>query len=344
MSDATAVSERTAKSTLRRKRKLRRIRMTVVACLAAVALTVCATFSVFFYLNLQEERRLSAKQGAQISSLQQQLSAQNEQLAQQQSQIDKNTETISNQYLLITQQDDIITSQQELINSLRPAVIVDGVGSYPAVDITDLQDKKLVALTFDDGPGPQTERLLDALKYAGARATFFLLGERINSTTAPLIERMEAEGHAVGNHSQNHKNLRNLSASGVRSEMGAAAKKIKKIIGHDPYVMRCPGGNYNSTVKSYAKSITTPIIQWDVDTLDWKYRNKNYILNKAKSEVKEGSIVLMHDLYKTTVDAAIDLVAYLKSEGYTLVTVPELLAVKHGTIQPGKVYYHGHQD
>ena len=105
--------------------------------------------------------------------------------------------------------------------------------------------------------------------------------------------------------------------------------------------MRCPGGNYNQTVQNYAKSANIPIIQWSVDTLDWKYRNKASVLSRAKSGIKDGAIVLMHDLYSTTVNAAIELIPYLQNQGYTLVTVPELLAAKYGTIQPGKVYFHG---
>ena len=149
---------------------------------------------------------------------------------------------------------------------------------------------------------------------------------------------MEAEGHVVGNHSQSHKNLKYLSASGITNQMGACAQKIKNILGHEPVVMRCPGGNYNNTVKTYAKNEGVPIIQWSVDTRDWESRNKSAIL-KYTSNIKDGSIVLMHDIYSTTVDAAIEMMDTLIDQGYTLVTVPELLKAKYGTVEAGKVYF-----
>lgn len=357
MSDPlTAVIDRKEIEESPRASIAKRVWLAAVACLSALALTASATLAVHFYLGLQEQKRLTVTQSEQLSSLQQAVSEQQEQLTSQASQLSSQQDTITSQQSTIEEQKDTIANQQETIEkqqstiaaqestivSLRPKEKVKGVASYPDVDVTGLKGKKLVALTFDDGPSQYTGKLLDALKKYNAKATFFVVGSRIggDSSTA-LLGRMEAEGHVVGNHSQNHKNLKYLSASGVASEMYTAAERIKKAIGHYPVVMRCPGGNYNSTVQAYAKSINVPIIQWSMDTIDWRDRNKATILSRAKSGIKNGSIVLMHDLYSTTVDAAIELIPYLQQQGYTLVTVPELLAVKYGTIEPGKVYSQG---
>ena len=347
MSDLTTVIDRNETTDIPRTSKAKRIWMIIVACVAALALTASATFAVYFYLDLQEQRRLFAGQADQIVSLQQAVSEQSEQLASQQAELAEQQSTIAEQESKIAEQEstiekqkDTIKNQESIIDSLRPTEVVKGVATYPDIDVTALKGKKLVALTFDDGPSPYTAKLLDKLKSADAKATFFIMGSRA-STYSAVVKRMEAEGHTVGNHSQNHKNLTTLSAAGVAAEMGNAAEHIKNVIGHYPVVMRCPGGNYNPNVKTYAKNVNIPIIQWDVDTLDWKYRNKTSVFNRAKSGVKDGSIVLMHDLYSTTVDAAIELIDYLQDQGYTLVTVPQLIAAKQGATEMGRVYYHG---
>ncbi len=345
----TAVIDRDEIENHPRPSKAKRLWLILVACLAAAALTVTATFAVHFYLGLQEQQRLSAATAEQLTALQQTVSEQSEQLASQesalaaqQSTIEEQKNTISDQQETIKKQQSTIAAQESTITSLRPKEKVKGIATYPDIDVTGLKGKKLVALTFDDGPSQYTGKLLDALKKHNAKATFFVVGSRLGSDSSnALLKRMEAEGHVVGNHSQNHKNLKYLSAANVASEMYTAAERIKTAIGHYPIVMRCPGGNYNSTVQAYAKSINVPIIQWSMDTIDWRDRNKATILSRAKSGIKDGSIVLMHDLYSTTVDAAIELIPYLQQQGYTLVTVPELLAVKYGTIEPGKVYFYG---
>lgn len=349
----TTLLERPEIEELPRPSKARRVWTIVIACLCAVLLTVSAIFSVHFYLGLQTQQRLSAEQKQQIASLQEALDSQNKMLESQQQQItsqeselgilqstiDEQQSTIDEQESIIKEQESTIKDQEKTIKAQTANKFVQTVSqtAFADVDVTGLAGKKLVALTFDDGPGPYTSRLLDALKERNARATFFVVGTRVNSY-ASVIKRMEAEGHVVGNHSQNHKNLKYLSASGIASEMGACASKIKNVLGHNPVVMRCPGGNYNNTVKQYAKDQGVPIIQWSVDTRDWESRNKSAILKHTDS-VKDGSIVLMHDIYSTTVDAAIEMMDRLINKGYTLVTVPELLKAKYGTVTAGEVYF-----
>ncbi len=347
MSDPlTTVIDRIETEDHPRANKIKRVWLTVVACLSALALTAAATLAVHFYLGLQEQQRLAAIQSEQLASLQQAVSEQQEQLtsqaaqlSSQQNTIEEQKGTISDQQETIQKQQSTIAAQESTINALRPKEKVKGVATYPDIDVTGLRGKKLVALTFDDGPSQYTGKLLDALKKHNAKATFFVVGSRLGGEASnALIKRMAAEGHVVGNHSQNHKNLKYVN---VASEMFPAAERIKELIGHYPIVMRCPGGNYNNTVKAYAKDISVPIIQWSVDTIDWRDRNKATVLSRAKNGIRDGSIVLMHDLYSTTVDAACELIPYLQQQGYTLVTVPELLAVKYGTVEPGKVYSQG---
>ena len=350
MSDPlTTIIDRAETEPIHHTSKAKRIWFAVIATLSALVLTASATLAVHFYLGQQEQQRLTATATEQIAALQQavseqqaQISSQAAQISSQQSSIEEQKNTISQQQETIKKQQSTITAQENELAKLRPKEKVKGVANYPDIDITGLKGKKLVALTFDDGPSQYTGKLLDALKKYNAKATVFVVGSRLGSDSSnALIKRMAAEGHVVGNHSQNHKNLSKLSAANVASEMYTAAERIKTAIGHYPIVMRCPGGNYNSTVKAYTKSISVPIIQWSVDTRDWADKDKAVVLSRAKSGIKNGSIVLMHDLYSTTVDAAIELIPYLQKQGYTLVTVPELLAVKYGTVEPGKVYSQG---
>ncbi len=357
----TAVIDRGTTEEAPRRNRKKRVWLILLACAAALALTATATFAVRFYLSLQEQLKISAQQTQQLTSLQQAVSEQADRLQSQQDALDAQQSTIDEQQSrldaqqsqiaaqesqIAAQQDKIaaqqstISQQQAIIrakaaNQVKATVLSD----YSKIDATPLKGKKLVALTFDDGPGPYTARLLDALKTRGARATFFVVGTRVNGY-ASLIKRMEAEGHAVGNHTTNHKNLKYLSAAGMAAEINTTAARIKSVLGHDPLVLRCPGGNYNAAVRNHAASVGVPIIQWSVDTIDWRDRNQATVLSRGKT-AKDGSIVLMHDLYSTTVNAAIQLVDHLQAQGYTLVTVPELLVAKYGTVEPGKVYFHG---
>ncbi len=359
----TAVIDRTDPVSAPRMSRKKRVWVSIVAAVAVVAVAVTAVFAVGYYLDLQDERRLAATQNRQIAALQQAISEQSAQLQSQQAALSSLQSAVTSQESVITSQEALITSQEAVISdqqatiskqestikqqaatidSLRPPEVVKGVADYPDIDIAAIKDKKLVALTFDDGPGPYTAKLLDALKARGARATFFVVGTRV--TKYPdLIKRMEAEGHVVGNHTQNHKNLKYVSSSVLNSEIGTTAEAIKTVLGHYPVVMRCPGGNYNTTVRNHVAKLGIPIIQWSVDPVDWRDRNTATIVSRVKSGVSDGAIVLMHDIYSTTVNAAITLIDDLQKQGYTLVTVPELLAAKHGTIEPGKVYFNGYK-
>ena len=214
----------------------------------------------------------------------------------------------------------------------------------PALSSEISSKDKLVALTFDDGPGKFTAELLDYLAAHHVHATFFLVGR--NAARYPaLIKRMDAEGHAIGNHTQNHARLPRLSAAGVKKEIDDCNAVIRAAVGHDAVMLRAPGGNANATVKAVAKDMGLPIAYWSVDTKDWQSRNTDKIVSvafAAKGGIKDGSIVLMHDIYRTTVDAAKIIIPRLEAQGYRFVTVPELLALRRGGAVAGDIYGNGY--
>lgn len=202
-------------------------------------------------------------------------------------------------------------------------------------DISGLAGKKLVALTFDDGPHPtNTSALLNSLKQEGARATFFVLGTRVDYYP-DIVRRAYQEGHQIGSHTRNHKDLTKLSAGDRQYEINSTIASIQKTIGIRPTTMRPPYGALNQGVKADAGM---PIILWSIDTEDWKYRNANRVYNHVMSHVRDGSIVLMHDIHPTTVQAAARIVPALKAQGYTLVTVDQLILARGGNLNPGTVY------
>lgn len=188
----------------------------------------------------------------------------------------------------------------------------------------DCNKEKCVALTFDDGPGRYTERLLNQLKEANVPATFYLLGQ--NAPIYPkTVQRMVREGHQLGNHTLSHKSLTTLSKTQVSHEVQDSAKKIKKVAGTAPDTMRPPYGARNKDVDS---RIDVPLVLWDVDTLDWQHRDPKKTVKIAMNEVSDGSIILMHDIHESSVKAVPNLIKKLKKKGYKLVTVNELFADK----------------
>lgn len=202
--------------------------------------------------------------------------------------------------------------------------------------------KKIVAITFDDGPGVHTERLLNELKARSVPVTFFVLGSRAKMYPG-LIRRMALEGHEIGNHSYNHATLTKLSAQGVAADMTRASAAIRNASGGIPVtLMRPPGGSYNQTVQNVCKENNLSIVLWSLDTRDWESRNETAILNKTfnngSNSVKDGSIILLHDIHGTSVNASLKMIDRLIAEGYTLVTVSELLYWNANGATAGGVY------
>jgi len=208
------------------------------------------------------------------------------------------------------------------------------VGWYLSPADFPISDIPMVALTFDDGPSAQTARILDCLAAHNAKATFFVVGNCV--TARPdVVKRAYEMGMEIGNHTMTHPNLKKLSAAGIKSELSRATNAIVSATGAAPTLLRPPYGSYNSTVSSVAGM---PLILWSIDTLDWKTRNADNTVNVVLNEIKDGSIVLMHDLYSQTADAAVRLIPELIARGYRLVTVSELAQYKGTLLQNGKAY------
>lgn len=200
-------------------------------------------------------------------------------------------------------------------------------------------NKPMVALTFDDGPFTSvTTRILNVLEANDSRATFFVVGNRVN-TYKNCVVRAYNLGCEIGNHTYSHQTLTVIGVSAMKSQINQTNTAVKNIIGVAPTLARAPGGSYNSTVLA---NINMPFIQWSVDTLDWKSRNASSVVSVIKNNVRDGSIILMHDLYASTASATETIVPWLISKGYQIVTVSEMMAVNGTKMQSGKVYFNGY--
>lgn len=191
-----------------------------------------------------------------------------------------------------------------------------------------------VAITYDDGPGAETNRLLDKLKAKNAHASFMVLAP--NAYQHPeLLKRMKAEGHTIGNHTKSHRQLNTLSYDQVSQEIDAGNAAIKKATGQGTRWVRPPYGATNATVDQATRDKGVSQALWDVDTVDWKDRNSDHVCSAAVQGARAGSIVLMHDIHPTTVDAADCVIDGLRAKGLEPVSLDRLLR----TPVAGKRYY-----
>ena len=196
-------------------------------------------------------------------------------------------------------------------------------------------NKPMVALTFDDGPNKKTTvPILDILKENGSVATFFVLGNRVASN-ADILKRMLEEGSEIGNHSFNHKELTKLSYEELMDQVRSTQYAVIETTGFEPKLLRPTYGSFDDALQS---SVEMPLILWSVDTRDWKSRDASSVLEHVLKNVRDGDIVLMHDIYDSTAEAVRLLVPELVSKGYQLVTVSELFESKGISLNSGQVY------
>ncbi|GAA2527648.1 hypothetical protein GCM10010407_17260 [Rarobacter incanus] len=195
--------------------------------------------------------------------------------------------------------------------------------------------KKCIAITFDDGPGPYTEKLLRELKDAEVRATFFVVGSAAKKRPG-VVRKIAQQGHEVGNHSWSHPYLPGLSAKKQAQQIDSTTRAITAAGVEAPTLLRPPYGAFNKTTSSIARKRAMSLAIWNVDTQDWRNRNAKATTKRALKGAKRGAIILMHDIHPTTVKAAPTIIKKLKKRGYTLVTVSELL----GSQKSGTAYYH----
>ena len=183
------------------------------------------------------------------------------------------------------------------------------------------RSRKAVALTFDDGPNPNTTPVaLELLKKYNAKATFFMVGRAV-AGNENIIKQVVAEGHQIGNHSWSHPLLTKISLEQAKSQINDTTEALKKASGQDVHIMRPPYGGINSTIQA---AVDQSFILWDIDTLDWKNRNTASIMKEVR-KAQPGSIILMHDIHQTSIDALPTVLQYLTEQGFELVTVEELM-------------------
>ena len=192
---------------------------------------------------------------------------------------------------------------------------------------------KVIALTFDDGPGPYTAHLLDVLDQYGAKATFFLIGSKVSSQ-ANVVRSIHARGHQLGNHSWSHPELPKLPVDQIAGEIDRTNNAIKQATGVTPAILRPPYGAVNGVVLEQLRLRGMSSILWSVDTRDWADRNSDIVCSRAVAGARPGAIILMHDIHQTSVGAVPCILSALKQQGYSFVTVQGLL----GNMAPGAGY------
>ncbi len=184
------------------------------------------------------------------------------------------------------------------------------------------QERKKVALTFDDGPDTEyTPMLLDGLAKRGVKATFFVIGEQAEENPQ-LIKRMAQEGHLIGNHTYSHVDLKNLTDSAAKKEIKKANEVIEKYTGEEPCFLRPPFGSGRGKIEQELEMIQ---VLWTIDTMDWACKDEGQICSTVYREIEENSIILMHDEYPSTVRAAFRVIDDLQKKGYEFVTVDQMI-------------------
>jgi peptidoglycan/xylan/chitin deacetylase (PgdA/CDA1 family) len=205
--------------------------------------------------------------------------------------------------------------------------IVDGKPVIEEEEPTIDPKKPMVALTFDDGPNPgSTELILEALDKVGGHATFFVVGSRVDMYP-DLVKQINLQGSQIGNHSYTHSDLTSLGSYGAGVEVNKTSNSVFAAAGVYPYIGRPPYGSVNQTVRS-ATSIDW--FNWNVDTLDWLYRDSGYVYNYVVNNAKDGDVILMHDLHTTTGIAMQSAIPKLHEMGFQLVTIDEMAEAKGG--------------
>ena len=199
-------------------------------------------------------------------------------------------------------------------------------------------DTKYVALTFDDGPKPgTTDVLLDGLRARGAAATFFLIGEQAEQYP-DLVRRMQQEGHQVGNHTWSHVRLEGASEETMREEVERTEGLLAQLLGGSGYWLRPPYGQVRAGTEPL---IGVPMVKWSVDPRDWESRDAEKVTEAVLEAVRPNSIILLHDIYPSSVEAALRIVDELREDGYWFVTAEELLRLGGITPRPGALYRSG---
>lgn len=215
-------------------------------------------------------------------------------------------------------------------------VTVDGTFGTAAAGRHIDPSRPMIALTYDDGPNAETgNRIMDVFLQYDQRCTFFVVGNRV-ANEAEEVKRMADNGFEIGNHSWSHTYYNKLNSSQISADVEKCSAAIAKYAGVTPKFCRTPGGIKGGNIMS---SIGMPNVLWNIDTLDWKTRDADSTVNAVLGKVKDGDIILMHELYRATATATERLVPELVARGYQLVTVSELAQYKGVSMTAGKSYF-----
>ena len=202
------------------------------------------------------------------------------------------------------------------------------------INYNEIKEYLIVALTFDDGPGPYTSNLVDILKDNKTSATFFMLGKNINIYKDTVLKVHES-GMEIGYHSYNHKNFKRQKLQEIKEEFNKSNSILKSITGDTFHLIRPPYGEINNKIKD---ALDASFILWNIDTLDWKNKDSDYLTDYVLKEVNDGNIILFHDIHKTSIDAINKLLPLLYVNGYQVVTVSKLAEVTGTNLELHKTY------
>ncbi|MER7745255.1 polysaccharide deacetylase family protein [Streptomyces bacillaris] len=217
--------------------------------------------------------------------------------------------------------------------SARQDAAADAKGSFGRADC---RKAKCIALTFDAGPGKDTPELLDILKEKKVSATFFLLGRNHVLKHPDTVRRIQDEGHEVANHTWTHKILTDEEPEEIRAELEKTQEAIEKITGKRPRLMRPPQGRTDDQVSGISKELGLAQVLWSATAKDYSTNDSALITRRILDQAGKDGIILLHDIYKGTVPAVPGIIDALQKDGYTFVTVPELMAP--AVPEPGTVY------
>lgn len=251
--------------------------------------------------------------------------------------VPENNENINTPVFLpdpITKERSPVLDPQKQVNEKSKLTLGQLRRKYKSTFVTNGPDVKRVALTFDDVPDPRfTPQILDILKEYGVKATFFVNGQRVLNHPK-LAKRIHDEGHVIGNHSFTHPDFNKISMSAFISEIKKTEQSIFPITGYNPKLIRPPYGEITEEQLIWAAEHKYQIVNWNVDSLDWKGLKKGEVLKNILAGIKPGAIVLQHggggygSKLQGTIEALPEVIKALKNQGYELVTVPELLGIE----------------
>lgn len=300
--------DREIKSRRRRERELKRTK--IILMNAAIALVVVLGVFIFAIIKLNGKENSQQKNYSQNNT--------------NDSDMKKNTKENK------PSATPIVTKKTDENSSMG-----DGTKRWIRTNLD--KDKPMIALSFDDGPyTPVTGKILKVLKKYDSRATFFVVGNRVQ-TYSKVLKQSYDMGNQIGSHTYDHEDLSKKNRKQLAQEMRKTNKALESVIGCHATLIRPPYGNISDLMR---KTLKLPMVYWSIDTDDWKWRNADKVLAEC-TNVEDGEIILMHDLYQSTAQAVKKLVPRLKKKGYQLVTIDELFYYKGIKAKPGKVYASG---